>query len=77
MPKRWARVVKLPAPRVADALIAFARREHITHVIFGQSARSRWNILWHGSIINRFLNEAPDIAVQVVPFDQAAAVPKR
>lgn len=64
-----ARVVKLRAPSVADALIEFARKEGITHVIFGQTSRSRWDILWHGSIINRFLDEVRDATVQVVPFD--------
>ncbi len=63
-----AEVVTLKATRVADALIAFARREGITHVIFGQSARSRWQILLHGSIINRFLREVRDATVQVVPL---------
>src|SRR5437016_1495963 len=40
-----ARVVKLKSNKVADALIDFAKREGITHVVFGQSARSRWDIL--------------------------------
>jgi two-component system sensor histidine kinase KdpD len=62
-----ATVVKLKARRVADALIEFARREGITHVVFGQSARSRWNILLHGSVINRFLSEVRGATVQVVP----------
>ena len=62
-----ATVVKLKARRVADALIEFARREGITHVVFGQSARSRWDILLHGSVINRFLSEVRDATVQVVP----------
>jgi two-component system sensor histidine kinase KdpD len=39
-----AKVVKLKGRRVADALVEFARKEGITHVVFGQSARSRWNI---------------------------------
>ena len=64
-----ARVVKLKAPRVVDALIDFARREGITHVVFGQTSRSRWDILLHGSIVNRFLDEVRDAAVQVVPFE--------
>ena len=62
-----ANVVKLKARRVADALIEFARREGITHVVFGQSARSRWDILLHGSVINRFLSEVRGATVQVVP----------
>jgi two-component system, OmpR family, sensor histidine kinase KdpD len=65
-----AKVVKLKSRRVADALIEFARREGITHVIFGQSSRSRWDILLHGSVINRFLEEVRDATVQVVPWDQ-------
>jgi len=64
-----AKVVKLKAPSVADALIAFARREGITHVVFGQSARSRWDVLLHGSVINRFLAEVRDATVQVVPIE--------
>ncbi len=62
-----ARVVKLKARNIADALIDFARREGITHVVFGQTSRSRWDILLHGSVINRFLDEVRDATVQVVP----------
>jgi len=64
-----ARIVKLKARHVADALIDFARREGITHVIFGQTSRSRWDVLLHGSVINRFLDEVRDATVQVVPMD--------
>jgi two-component system, OmpR family, sensor histidine kinase KdpD len=67
-----ARVVKLKARNVADALIEFARREGITHVIFGQTSRSRWDILLHGSVINRFLHEVRDATVQVVPLDPSS-----
>lgn len=64
-----ATVVRVRADRPADGLIAFAKREGITHVIFGQSARSRLEILWKGSTLNRFLEEVRDAAVQVVPFE--------
>jgi two-component system sensor histidine kinase KdpD len=62
-----ARIVRLKARNIVDALIDFARREGITHVVFGQTSRSRWDILWHGSVINRFLNEVHDATIQVVP----------
>jgi two-component system sensor histidine kinase KdpD len=68
-----AKLVKLKARRVADALIDFARREGVTFVVFGQSSRSRWDILWHGSVINRFLDEVRDAAVQVVPLEDRKA----
>jgi two-component system sensor histidine kinase KdpD len=64
-----AKAVKLKARRVVDALIEFARQEGITHVVFGQTSRSRWDILLHGSIINRFLDEVRDATVQVVPLE--------
>ena len=64
-----ATVVRVKAERPADGLIAFAQREGITHVIFGQSARSRWELLWRGSTIDRFLGAIRDAAVQVVPLD--------
>ena len=64
-----ATVVRVKADRPADGLIAFAKREGITHVIFGQSARNRLEILMKGSTLNRFLQEVRDAAVQVVPLD--------
>lgn len=65
-----ATVVRVKAQRPADGLIEFARREGITHVIFGQTQRSRWEIFLHGSVLNRFLREVPDAAVQVVPVEE-------
>ena len=61
-----AKVVKLKGSRVSDALVEFARREGITHVIFGQSARSRWDLLVHGSIVDRFLRDVRNATVQIV-----------
>ena len=63
-----ATVVRVKADRPADGLIAFAQREGITHVIFGQSSRTRIEILMKGSTLNRFLEEVKDAAVQVVPL---------
>ena len=63
-----ATVVRVKADKPADGLIAFAQREGITHVIFGQSARSRLEVLMKGSTLNRFLEEVKDAAVQVVPI---------
>lgn len=65
-----ATVVRVKAARPADGLIAFAQREGVTHVIFGQTARSRWELLVRGSPLDRFLAAVPDAAVQVVPLDE-------
>ena len=68
--KLGANVFKLKSNDVADALLKFARANEITHVIFGQSARSRWEIFWKGSIINRFLREVKEAAVHVIPIEK-------
>ena len=65
-----AKVVSLTDRNVSDALIRFAQQESISHVIFGQSARSRWDILFRGSVLNRFLSEVRDVSVQVVPMQK-------
>ena len=65
-----ATVVRVKAGKPADGLIAFAQREGVTHVIFGQSARTRWELLLHGSTLDRFLGAIPDAAVQVVPLSE-------
>jgi two-component system, OmpR family, sensor histidine kinase KdpD len=66
-----AQVIVLKDKNVANALIEFAQRESISHVVFGQSARSRFDILLRGSVINRFLAEIRDATVQVVPISKA------
>jgi len=63
-----ATIVRVKADKPADGLIAFAKREGITHVVFGQTARTRWEILLKGSTLNRFLEEVRDAAIQVVPL---------
>ena len=65
-----AQVVSLSDKNVADALIRFAQEEGISHVVFGQSARSRWDVLLRGSVLNRFLSEIRDVTVQVVPMQE-------
>jgi two-component system sensor histidine kinase KdpD len=65
-----ATVVRVKADRPSDGLVAFAQREGVTHVMFGQTARSRWDLLWRGSTLDRFLSAVPDAAVQVVPLTE-------
>ena len=65
-----AKVVNLNDKNVSDALIRFAQQESISHVVFGQSARSRFDILFRGSVLNRFLSEVRDVTVQVVPMQK-------
>jgi two-component system, OmpR family, sensor histidine kinase KdpD len=65
-----ATVVSLTDRNVSDAIIRFAQQENISHVVFGQSVRSRWDILLRGSVLNRFLSEVRDVNVMVVPMQK-------
>ena len=65
-----ATVVRVHADCPAEGLIAFAQREGITHVVFGQTDRSRWEQLLRGSTIAIFLSAVRDAAVHVVPLQQ-------
>jgi two-component system sensor histidine kinase KdpD len=65
-----AKVVSLSDRNVSDALVRFAQQENISHVVFGQSIRSRLDVFLHGSVINRFLSEVRDATVQVVPMQK-------
>jgi two-component system sensor histidine kinase KdpD len=72
-----SKVVKLKGATVDEALIDFAKREGVAHVFFGQSARSRWDVLLRGSVINRFLNEARDATAPVAPLEDRHSRPGR
>lgn len=63
-----ARVVSLTDSNISDALVRFAQQQNISHVVFGQTTRSRWDILLHGSVLNKFLGEIRDATVHVVPL---------
>lgn len=64
-------VVRVKAADPAEGLIAFARREGVTRAIFGQSARSRWELLWRRSPLRTFSSAVPHAPVEVVPFDDS------
>jgi K+-sensing histidine kinase KdpD len=63
-------VLRVKADKPADGLIAFAQRERVTHVIFGQSARTRWERLVRGSTLDKFSSAVPDATVQLIPLTE-------
>jgi two-component system sensor histidine kinase KdpD len=67
-----AEVVKLEGTDVAEALLRFAREKGVTLLIVGQSTRSAWHRMRHGSVVERLVNNADGLDVQVVSFTEAA-----
>ena len=66
--------ITLPAKarRLADDVIGFARKNNVTHIIVGKSARSRWFEILHGSVVHDLVRRAGNISVHVVAGEALA-----
>jgi two-component system sensor histidine kinase KdpD len=60
-----ARIEKVQAPRVAAALAEFARRERVTHVVFGRPGVKR-GLFRRSGPVEEFMRLAPEIDVYLV-----------
>ncbi len=60
------RVVELQGDSVADEVIRYVRESGVTFIVMGQSARSRFEEIVRGSIINRIMRETKGIDIVVV-----------
>ena len=75
-----AEVVKLTGDDVAGTLSRFAAEHGVTLAIVGETRRSRWYRLRHGSVVDRLLATGPGLDVLVVsaidrPDQRRAAAP--
>lgn len=61
-----AEVVTLKGGDIAQELVRFAKEHRVSYVILGHSERGRWETLWRGDVISRFIREMGDVDVQVV-----------
>lgn len=61
-----AEYVERPSDTPAEEIIEFASDRHITQVVLGQSARTRWDEIVRGSIVTRIMRETTGIDVLVV-----------
>jgi len=66
-----AEVVSVPSETVLEGIKRYAAEARTTQIVVGKSARSRWFELRHGSIVDRLVRETPDIAVHVLPNEEA------
>jgi two-component system sensor histidine kinase KdpD len=58
--------VELQGDSVADEVIHYVREAGVTFIVMGQSARSRFEEVVRGSIINRIMRETRNIDMVVV-----------
>ncbi|MFB9760159.1 universal stress protein [Ectobacillus funiculus] len=59
---------ELPLERdsVADQIVQYATEHNVTRIVMGQSKRTRWEEIVHGSIINKILRKTKNIDVFIV-----------
>lgn len=62
-----AEVIHMQSKDIARTLVEIARERQITQIVLGQPARSHWEELLRGSIINRLLRLSTDVDIHLVP----------
>ena len=62
-------VIKLEGTSISSALLKFAHEKHVTKLVIGHPKRTRLQRLFRGSTTNKFLEQAKDIQIIVVPYD--------
>ncbi len=65
-----AEVIRMRSSDIARTLVEVAHERQITQIVLGQPARSAWEELLRGSIINRLLRMNHDIDIHLVPLAQ-------
>jgi two-component system sensor histidine kinase KdpD len=61
-----AEVIRTSSGDVAKTLVEIVHERHITQLVLGQPARSRWEEIIRGSIINRLLRLGTNIDIHLV-----------
>lgn len=62
-----AEVIRMSSADIARTLVQVAREHHVTQIVLGQPARSRWEEVLRGSIVNRLLRLSSDMDIHLVP----------
>ena len=62
-------VIKLEGKSVSKTLLQIAHEKHITKLVMGHPRRTKLQRLFRGSTTNKFIEQAKDIQIIVVPYD--------
>nr|WP_217973692.1 KdpD-like non-kinase potassium sensor [Virgibacillus sp. 7505] len=57
--------------RAANAIVSEAKKYFITQILLGQSARTRWEEVWKGSIVNTIMRQTCNIDIHIVADQQS------
>src|SRR5919199_470362 len=62
--------IRVKSANVAEAIAQSARQYHITQVILGQSHKSRWEILWKGSLVQKLVRYLKDVDLHIIATEK-------
>lgn len=65
--------VRVKSANVAEAIAQAAKKYHITQVILGQSQKSRWELLWQGSLVMQLVRCLKDVDLHVIATEKSTA----
>jgi two-component system, OmpR family, sensor histidine kinase KdpD len=62
-----AEVLRASSSDIAKTLVEIAKEHQVTQIVLGQPARSRWEEMVRGSVINRLLRLSKEVNIHLVP----------
>jgi len=63
-----AEVIRIRSRDIASTMVQIARERHITQLVLGQPARSRWEEILRGSVINQIVRLDSELDIHLVPL---------
>jgi two-component system sensor histidine kinase KdpD len=62
--------LRVNSANVGEAIAETAKKYHITQVVLGQSQKSRWELLWRGSLVQQLVRYLKDIDLHVIATEK-------
>jgi two-component system, OmpR family, sensor histidine kinase KdpD len=63
-----AETVQLVGKSVSETLAEYANKKHITQIILGQSTRTKFEIFFRGSTINKLIRMVKNVEIHLIPI---------
>jgi two-component system sensor histidine kinase KdpD len=63
--------LRVKSANISQAIAKTAKKYHITQVVIGQSQKSRWEILWRGSLVQQLVRYLKDVDLHVIATEKS------
>lgn len=70
-----ARTVNLTGPRVAPALLQYARSKNVSKIVIGKQAGPLWRRLWRGSVLDDLIELSGEVEIYAISGEPGAPEP--